>query len=82
MYNIAEKKDFIQTLQDINEKSSFDFLSYTVKINPMDLLTVLPNQLYKKDYKIFLENNKTNQSFIAFGSNTEINIQNSRDLKI
>ena len=41
MYNIKEKKTFINQIEYLKKKKKFHFLAYTDIINPLDLLNVL-----------------------------------------
>ena len=81
MYNIKQKKQFIEKLEKLNSKNLLNFFSYTQKLESTDLLSFLSNKLYKDTNKIYWENNKSKLSFIAFGVIDEIEIHNSSDLK-
>jgi len=65
-----------------NTENYNKFFSYTKKIEPLDIKNIISNKFYEKEHQFFFENNKSNLSFIGFGSVDIIEIANSNQLKL
>ena len=65
----------------INIEENDKFFSYTQKFDLIDSQILISNKFYENKHQFFWENNKSDQTFIGFGSIDKIEIYNASELK-